>query len=60
MLEYLVLGSTSAQHLALTLKLIKNLKYMAPEVSNSRKCDTKADIYSLGVIEDLFNLNPDM
>ncbi len=50
MLEYLVLGSTSAQHLALTLKLIKNLKYMAPEVSNSRKCDTKADIYSLGVI----------
>jgi serine/threonine protein kinase len=34
---------------------------MAPEVSNSRKYDMKADIYSLGVIiQDLFHLNPDM
>jgi serine/threonine protein kinase len=37
------------------------IKYMAPEVSNSRKYDMKADIYSLGVIiQDLFHLNPDM
>jgi hypothetical protein len=32
--------------------------YMAPEVRNGRKYNTKADIYSLGVIfEELFDLN---
>jgi alpha-tubulin suppressor-like RCC1 family protein len=29
---------------------IGTLKYMAPEVANSKKYDTKADVYSLGVI----------
>jgi hypothetical protein len=33
------------------------LKYTAPEVINNKKYDTKADIYSLGVIfQDLFDL----
>ncbi len=33
-------------------------KYMAPEVVNSRSYDTKADIYSLGVIlEELFMID---
>jgi serine/threonine-protein kinase len=32
-------------------------KYMAPEVLTSRKYDTKADVYSLGVIiPELFNI----
>jgi len=35
-----------------------SLKYMAPEVMNSRKYDTKADIYSLGVItQEMFNID---
>ena len=29
------------------------LKYMAPEVEKSREYDTKADVYSLGVIYEL-------
>jgi hypothetical protein len=34
------------------------IKYMAPEVKKTRKYDTKADIYSLGVIiEEMFNYN---
>ncbi len=34
------------------------LKYMAPEVLRTRKYDTKADIYSLGVtMAELFNFN---
>jgi hypothetical protein len=33
------------------------IKYMAPEVRNSSKYDTKADIYSLGVVlQELFDL----
>jgi alpha-tubulin suppressor-like RCC1 family protein/tRNA A-37 threonylcarbamoyl transferase component Bud32 len=37
-----------------------SIKYMAPEVTRTRKYDTKADIYSLGVIvQDLFNIDID-
>ncbi len=33
-------------------------KYMAPETKQTKKYDTKADIYSLGVIiEEMFNFN---
>jgi serine/threonine protein kinase len=39
---------------------VGNIEYMAPEVENSGKYDTKADIYSLGkVLRDLFNINSD-
>jgi serine/threonine protein kinase len=35
------------------------VRYVAPEVSNSRKYDTKADIFSLGVIfQQLFSIDP--
>ncbi len=35
-------------------------KYTAPEVTNGRNYNSKADIYSLGIIfEDLFDLRPD-
>ncbi len=36
------------------------LKYIAPEVENGGKYDTKADIYSLGMIlKDLYDVDPD-
>jgi serine/threonine protein kinase len=36
-------------------------KYMAPEVKNTRKYDTKADIFSLGVItQELFQIKSEM
>jgi hypothetical protein len=39
---------------------VGNIEYMAPEVENSGKYDTKADIYSLGrVLRDLFDINSD-
>jgi serine/threonine protein kinase len=39
---------------------IGHAKFVAPEVSSGRKYDTKADIYSLGVIfQNLFNLQTD-
>jgi serine/threonine protein kinase len=39
-------------------QLMGYLKYMAPEVLNSRKYDTKADIYSIGVItQEMFNID---
>jgi serine/threonine protein kinase len=37
------------------------LKYIAPEVGNSRKYNMKADIYSLGIIvKELFLFNSEM
>jgi serine/threonine protein kinase len=37
-----------------------HIRYIAPEVGNGGKYDTKADIYSLGMIlKDLYDIDPD-
>ncbi len=40
-------------------KSVGTIKYVAPEVYASRKYGTKAEVFSLGVIPELFNFNID-